>query len=91
MLGIKKKTKINHGAKGELKMSKAESSRENGNLGGRPRGSLNKMTMEIRAAALQHAPDAFAELARLAKHAKSEQVRVAAIKEILDRRFGKAP
>ena len=63
-------------------MSRAEICRENGNLGGR-QGSLNKTTVEIRAIMLQHAPDAFAELARLAKHSKSEQVRIAAIKEIL--------
>jgi hypothetical protein len=46
--------------------------------------------VEIRAAARRHAPDAFAELARLSKHAKSEQVRIAAIKEILDRAYGKS-
>ena len=69
-------------------MSSAEISRENGNLGRRPRGSLNKTTVEIRAVALLHA---LAELVRLSKHAKSEQVRVAAIKEILDRAYGKSP
>jgi len=69
-------------------MSRAEICRENGNLDGRPKGSLNKTTAEIRAAARQHAPGAFAELARLSKHTKSEQVRIAAIKEILDRAYG---
>jgi hypothetical protein len=72
-------------------MSRAEISRENGNLGRRPRGSLNKTTVEIRAVALLHAPQALAELVRLLKHAKSGQVRVAAIKEILDRAYGKSP
>jgi hypothetical protein len=72
-------------------MSRAEICRENGKLGGRPNGSLNKTTVEIRAAALLYAPDAFAELVRLARHAQSEQVRIAAIKEILDRAYGKSP
>jgi hypothetical protein len=72
-------------------MSRAESARENGKLGGRPPGSPNKITAEIRAVAQRHAPDAFAELARLSKHADSEQVRIAAIKEILDRAYGKSP
>jgi hypothetical protein len=54
----------------ELKMSRAESARENGKLGGRPPGSPNKITAEIRAVAQRHAPDAFAELARLAREAQ---------------------
>ena len=70
-------------------MSRAESARENGKLGGRPPGSPNKITAEIRAVAQRHAPDAFAELARLAREAQSEQTRVAAIKEILDRAYGR--
>jgi hypothetical protein len=78
-------------AKRELKMSRAESARENGKLGGRPKGSPNKVTHEIRSLALLSAPDAFAELVRLSKDAQSEQVRVAATKEILDRAYGRAP
>jgi hypothetical protein len=84
-----KKTKINQGAKCELKMSRTEICRENGKLGGRPKGSLNKVSCEIRALAQLSAPDAFAELARLAREAQSEQTRVAAIKEILDRAYGR--
>jgi hypothetical protein len=37
-----------------------------------------------------HAPDAIAELVRLTKEAKSETARIAAIKELLDRAYGKA-
>jgi hypothetical protein len=37
-----------------------------------------------------HGPDAVAELARLAKNAESEQSPVVAIKEILDRAYGKS-
>ena len=84
-----KKTEINQGAKCELKMSRTEICRENGKLGGRPKGSLNKVSCEIRALAQLSAPDAFAELARLAREAQSEQTRVAAIKEILDRAYGR--
>jgi hypothetical protein len=39
----------------------------------------------------KYAPAAIKELARLATKAESEQARVSAIKEILDRSFGKAP
>jgi hypothetical protein len=70
-----KKTKINQSAKCELKMSRTEICRENGKLGGRPKGSLNKVSCEIRALAQLSAPDAFAELARLAREAQSEQGR----------------
>jgi D-serine deaminase-like pyridoxal phosphate-dependent protein len=40
--------------------------------------------------AKQYAPAALVELARLAKKAESEQARVGAIKEILDRAYGKS-
>jgi hypothetical protein len=54
---------------------------ESGNPGGRH---------ELRALARAHAPDAIKELARLAIKAKSEAARVAAIRELLDRGYGKA-
>ena len=58
---------------------------ESGNAGGRP-----KVIAELRALARAHAPDAIKELARLAVKAKSETARVAAIRELLDRGYGKA-
>lgn len=58
---------------------------------GRKAGVPNKATREIKALAQQHGPEAIAELARLAKSAESEQARTAAIKELLDRGYGKAP
>jgi hypothetical protein len=58
--------------------------------GGRQKGTPNKATADIKALAQQHAPEVVAELARLALSAQSEQARVAAIKELLDRGFGKA-
>jgi hypothetical protein len=59
-------------------------------VNGRRPGSVNKTTAEIRETAQKHAPDALAELARLATKAASEATRVAAIREILDRAYGKS-
>jgi len=59
--------------------------------GGRVAGTPNKATAEIKALAGMHAEAAIAELARLATGAESEQARVSAIKELLDRAYGKAP
>jgi hypothetical protein len=57
---------------------------ESGNPGGRPKvlGGLQEL-------ARQQAPSAIAELARLALKAKSETARIAAIRELLDRGYGK--
>jgi len=57
---------------------------------GRPPGARNKITSEIKALAQVHGAIAVAELARLATKAESEAARVAAIKELLDRGYGKA-
>ena len=53
-------------------------------------GTPNKSTATIRELAGQHGPMALAELARLANNADSEQTRVSACKEILDRAYGKS-
>lgn len=58
--------------------------------GGRKKGTPNKATAEIRTIAQKYAPAAVKELARLSTAAVSEAARVAAIKEILDRAYGKA-
>lgn len=57
--------------------------------GGRAKGTPNKATAEIKALARLHAEKAMKELARLALNAESEAARVAAIKELFDRGFGK--
>lgn len=57
---------------------------------GRPKGALNKATKDVKVLASKYAPDALAELGRLAKEAESEAARVAAAKEILDRAYGRA-
>lgn len=58
---------------------------QSGNPGGRP-----KAVAEVRELARAHCPDVIAELARLALKAKSEAARVAAIRELLDRGYGKS-
>jgi hypothetical protein len=55
-----------------------------GNPGGRPR-----VVAALRDLARQHAPASIKELARLALKAKSEAARVAAIRELLDRGYGR--
>jgi hypothetical protein len=57
--------------------------------GGRRKGVPNRTTAEIRAAAQKHGSEMITELVRLATNATSEQARVAAIKEVLDRGYGK--
>jgi len=57
---------------------------QSGNPGGRPR-----VVGELRELARAHAPEAIEELARLAMKARSESARVAAIRELLDRGYGK--
>jgi uncharacterized protein DUF5681 len=58
---------------------------ESGNPGGRP-----KVLAEVQELARQHAPSAIAELARLALKAKNETARIAAIRELLDRAYGRS-
>jgi hypothetical protein len=57
---------------------------------GRKKGTPNKVTAEIKELAQNYGPEAIAELARLATKAESEAARVAAIKELLDRGYGRA-
>lgn len=59
--------------------------------GGRKPGSRNKATAEVKELARNYAPEAFASLVQIAKSGSSEAARVAAIREILDRAYGKAP
>ena len=64
----------------QLKFRKGQS----GNPGGRP-----KVLGEVQELARQYAPKAIVELARLALKAKSETARIAAIRELLDRGYGR--
>ena len=67
-------------ARRKLKFRKGQS----GNPGGRP-----KVLGEVQELARQYAPKAIVELARLALKAKNETVRIAAIRELLDRGYGR--
>jgi hypothetical protein len=58
---------------------------------GRPKGSLNKITLEIKEIAQRYGERAIIGLASLAEGAESESARVAAWKELLDRGYGKSP
>ncbi len=58
--------------------------------GGRVAGTPNRSTAAIKEMAAEHGPMALTEIARLATGAESEQVRVSACKEVLDRAYGKS-
>ena len=64
----------------KLKFRKGHS----GNPGGRP-----KVLGELQELARQYAPTVIVELVRLALKAKSETARIAAIRELLDRGYGR--
>lgn len=57
--------------------------------GGRVKGTPNKATADLKALCQGYTEDAVTELYRLSTKATSEQARVAAIKELLDRGYGK--
>ena len=57
---------------------------------GRKKGSVNKATADIRAAAQEYTDQALNVLVQIATAGESEAARVAAIKELFDRGFGKA-
>jgi hypothetical protein len=59
--------------------------------GGRQKGVKNATTTDIKAVASLHGKEAIDKLVNLMKGADSEQVQVAAAREILDRAYGKAP
>ena len=56
---------------------------------GRKQGVPNKANAEIKAAAQKHTAEAIKIIAKLMKEGESEQVRLAAAKEIIDRGHGK--
>lgn len=58
---------------------------------GRRLGDRNKVTREIKELCQSYGPEMVEGLVRLAKGAESEAARVAAMKEVLDRGYGKAP
>ena len=59
--------------------------------GGRSAGTPNKATAELRAFAGQYSQAAITGLVKIARSSTSDQAKVAAWREILDRAVGKAP
>lgn len=57
--------------------------------GGRQKGTPNKATAEIKALAQKHGASAIAECLRIMKNSESDQARISAAKEIMDRAYGK--
>lgn len=57
--------------------------------GGRRKGSVNKATAEIREIASKYGPDAIEKLWAIAEKSDSDAAKVSAIREILDRAYGK--
>lgn len=58
---------------------------------GRPKGLRNKRTLDMRALASPHGPESIQLLLKIARTGESEAARVSAIRELLDRGYGKAP
>lgn len=59
---------------------------------GRPKGSVNKVTADVRALAQKHGEAAIQALVDIMKGAEQPPAaRVSAAKEILDRAYGKSP
>ena len=59
--------------------------------GGRQKGSLNKLTADVRVLARKYTAAAMEQLDKLTKKADSDTIRLAAIRELLDRGYGKIP
>lgn len=57
--------------------------------GGRVAGTPNKITAEIKALAREYAPEAIAKLVKIIRTSESDQASVAAVRELLDRGYGK--
>ena len=61
-------------------------------FGGRQKGTLNKVTADIRVMAQTYGPEAVDILAEIMRdESKPDAARIAAAKELLDRGFGKSP
>jgi len=56
---------------------------------GRKPGVPNRLTQDVKALAAQYGPDALETLVRIMNQGESEQARIAAAKELLDRGFGR--
>ena len=59
-------------------------------IGGRQKGTLNKATADVKAVAQIYTAEAVGVLAKIMRESESDQAKVAAIRELLDRAHGKA-
>jgi hypothetical protein len=58
--------------------------------GGRQKGSLNRVTADVKALAQNHGGEAIAMLATILTTSENDSARIAAAKELLDRGYGKS-
>jgi hypothetical protein len=58
-------------------------------FGGRTRGTVNRVTVEIRDLARQYGPAALAEIVHILRNSCSEKARLAAAEILLDRGYGR--
>ena len=56
---------------------------------GRPLGSPNRLTRPLKELASEYGPDALKTLVQIMNEGESEQARIAAAKELLDRGYGR--
>jgi hypothetical protein len=56
---------------------------------GRPKGVQNKATRDVKKLAQRHGPEAIAELWRLSREAEPDAARIAALRELMDRAYGR--
>ena len=56
---------------------------------GRPKGALNRSTLEVREAARAYTAESLAKLAAIMRHGTSEAAQIMAAKELLDRGYGR--
>ncbi|TCK87348.1 hypothetical protein B0G74_7887 [Paraburkholderia sp. BL9I2N2] len=58
--------------------------------GGRVKGSVNRVTADIKALAQSFGAEAIQTLVSIAQASESDQAKISAVKELLDRGYGKA-
>jgi hypothetical protein len=56
---------------------------------GRPKGALNRSTLEVREAARAYTAEAIETLANIMRHGTTEAAQIMAAKELLDRGYGR--
>jgi hypothetical protein len=58
--------------------------------GGRQKGTPNRITADIKALAQSYGPDAIRRLISIIQDSESEMAQIAAVRELLDRGYGKS-